>query len=986
MRAEGVSRRHAVELLQAGYEPSVTPTRTAPPRASSVPKLPAPVTAAAEDDQAVLRQVVAYYHATLQHAPEARRYLAGRGLQSAEFCAHFQLGFANRTLGYRLPQKNRRAGAALRGSLQRLGLFRASGHEHFSGALVIPIVTPGGTVVQLVGRKIGAHLDAGAPRYLTLPDRPPGIWNEEALGVSEPIILCASLFDAFTFWVAGFRQVVASEGGTGLAEPLQAALQTHGVTTVLLAYGSTPAQARAARAHADRLLALGIACFRVAFPPGMDANEVARTGPSGFERLGELLRTAVWMGHGTPPALDWMPPSMTQTAGPAVPAPATDRPRADAPAPSATVAVVPDDDQGSAGLSPAGDPGSTLSAPAPGSADPPSSGPSLVGPEPSDEGPPEIHGEEIILHHGDRRYRIRGLGTNLSYALLKVNVLVSGPARPGASGFHVDTLDLYAARQRAGFLKQASVELRVPEDVLRRELGRVLLTLEGLQEAQIQRALTPQPAVPPMSEPERTAALELLRDPHLLDRIQADFAHCGVVGEETTVLVGYLAAVSRLLDAPLALLIQSSSAAGKSWLLDAILACVPPEHQVQYSALTGQALFYLGATELKHKVLAITEEAGARRAAYALKLLQSAGALTIASTGKDPATGRLVAHPYRVEGPVMLCLTTTAIDLDEELVNRCLVLTVNEDPAQTQAIHQQQREAQTLEGLLHRQERQAILAVHRNAQRLLQPTRIINPYARALTFRDGRLRARRDHGKYLTLIQAITLLHQYQRPTQTVRQGAETLEYLEVTPADIAIATRLLDAVLGRTLDELPPQTQRLLGLLDAMVAQQCAAHQAERAAYRFTRKDVRAGTGWSDSQLKRHLHRLEDLEYLLVHHGGRGQRFVYELVGDYQEGGAAPMLPGLIDGETLPGCASDGKQFGTAPDPSPPGLPPVRGVGGGGVGSASPVLAAPGGDRGTSCTERTVREQEALSAVPVPVAEHPPDPNDLSRAPREDS
>ena len=254
MRAEGVSRRHAVELLQAGYRPSAVPTRTAPPRASSVPKLPAPVTAAAEDTQAVLRQVVAYYHATLEHAPEARRYLDGRGLPSAELCAHFQLGYANRTLGYRLPQKNRRAGAALRGSLQRLGILRASGHEHFSGALVIPIVTPDGAVVQLVGRRIGTHLDAGAPRHLALPDRPPGIWNEEALNGSQTIILCASLFDAFTFWVAGFRQVVASDGGTGLTDLLQAALQAHGITTVTLAYGSTPTQARAARAHADRLL------------------------------------------------------------------------------------------------------------------------------------------------------------------------------------------------------------------------------------------------------------------------------------------------------------------------------------------------------------------------------------------------------------------------------------------------------------------------------------------------------------------------------------------------------------------------------------------------------------------------------------------------------------------------------------------------------------------------------------------------------------
>ena len=91
-------------------------------------------------------------------------------------------------------------------------------------------------------------------------------------------------------------------------------------------------------------------------------------------------------------------------------------------------------------------------------------------------------------------------------------------------------------------------------------------------------------------------------------------------------------------------------------------------------------------------MLAIVEEEGATRAAYALKLLQSEGVLTIASTGKDPATGRLVTQQYRVEGPVMIFLTTTAIDMDEELLNRCLVLTVNEDREQTQAIHRLQRE------------------------------------------------------------------------------------------------------------------------------------------------------------------------------------------------------------------------------------------------------------------------------------------------------
>src|SRR3990172_3675247 len=129
----------------------------------------------------------------------------------------------------------------------------------------------------------------------------------------------------------------------------------------------------------------------------------------------------------------------------------------------------------------------------------------------------------------------------------------------------------------------------------------------------------------------------------------------------------------------------------------------------------------MGATDLQHRILAIAEEEGAERASYALKLLQSEGELTIASTGKDPTSGRLVTHEYRVEGPVMILLTTTAVEVDEELLNRCLVLTVDEERAQTRAIHQKQREKQTLEGLLQRQARPSVLKLHQDAQRLLKP-------------------------------------------------------------------------------------------------------------------------------------------------------------------------------------------------------------------------------------------------------------------------
>ena len=143
----------------------------------------------------------------------------------------------------------------------------------------------------------------------------------------------------------------------------------------------------------------------------------------------------------------------------------------------------------------------------------------------------------------------------------------------------------------------------------------MLLKLEEMQDEQIRKTLAPKREAASLIGEERAAALELLRDPHLLDRIVADFARCGVVGEETNKLVGYLAAVSRKLDAPLAVIMQSSTAAGKSSLMDAILAFVPEEQRIEYSAMTGQSLFYMGETDLKHKVLAIVEEEGAQRAA-----------------------------------------------------------------------------------------------------------------------------------------------------------------------------------------------------------------------------------------------------------------------------------------------------------------------------------------------------------------------------------
>ncbi|MCC8422924.1 CHC2 zinc finger domain-containing protein [Photorhabdus thracensis] len=832
MKTERLSLRRAAEHLRGtlGNNPAVAPLVQ-----------PNEPTVLAEDEagrQALLSRVVEFYHHTLLNAPEAVAYLEKRRLHHPELVAGFKLGFANRTLAYRLPEKQLKAGAAIRARLQAVGLMRESGHEHFSGSLVVPVLDSHGQVQEIYGRKITQRLRAGTPKHLYLPGEHRGVWNEAAMIASKSLILCESLIDAMSFWVAGYRNVTAAYGINGFTPDHWQALQRHQVRQVLIAFDNDPAGNEAAVKLAAELTAAGMTVFRVVFPEGMDANgylcQVAEPEPA----FGLLLDGAVPMSD---------PAQETDTEAPVAPA---------------------------APPSPATEPHVALAAER---ATRPLSLPGVVW----ETGP----NGEIIVSLGPLRWCVRGLAqVRAGAAVMKVNAQVIDT---DSGVMFADSVDMMNARSRGGYARLAATELGLAESDLRRALGQVLLVLEQCQQARAGEQTATQ-SQPELSEAQRAAALALLQDPQLSERITADLAACGVVGESTNLLAGYLAAVSRKLDRPLAVLIQSSSAAGKSSLMDAVLNLIPAEERLQYSAMTGQSLFYLGETNLQHKILAIAEEEGVRQAAYALKLLQSDGELTIASTGKDDASGNLVTKQYTVKGPVMLMLTTTAIDVDEELLNRCLVLTVNESREQTEAIHALQRHKQTLAGLLAENEKAYITDLHQNAQRLLRPLNVVNPYASQLTFMSDKTRTRRDHMKYLTLIQSIALLHQHQREVKTAEHRGKRLEYIEVTKDDISLANRLAHEILGRTLDEMPPQTRKLLLLIQAWVK----ASGQPRHEWLFTRKLLRDAIQWGDTQLKIHLSRLVEMEYLLLHR--RGLTFVYELLFDGEDNDTAHLC-GLI-------------------------------------------------------------------------------------------
>jgi DNA primase len=887
MAFEKVSFRHAVDLLrrEAGTVPA--PATLTTKVGTMHPVLIEPATPMT--DAALLAHVADYYHQTLKNTAKGMAYLRERGILSPEAVNTFKLGFANRTLGYRVPTTTAQ-GQALKEQLQRIGILRQTGHEHFSGCVVFPILDGAGQVVEMYGRRILSPVREVSP-HLYLKGPHAGVWNAGGVAGQEEWLLCEALIDALSLWVMGFKNVTASYGTNGFTLDHWRLLRQQKPRRVLLCQDNDEAGNRAANELAQRLEPEGVEAWRVELRPHTDLNDLLR-GLAGTRAKDEDPRTV-----------------FTSLLAAARRLLSTERPVV-VPVPALPIA-----------------PPETVPTP-PASADAPTFRVLHDGKQ-----------AELLIGTGDGRrgYRVRGLENNTSFDQLKVNLrVVYGTG--SQERFHVDTLDLYHARQRAGFIAAGQQILALPRATLETDLTQLLVKLEAHQEAQIlakTQVREPLDAGPKMTPEEEAKALALLREPKLFQRLLTDFELAGVVGEETNKLLGYLIAVSRKLAKPLSGQITARSAAGKSSLLNSILDFVPPEDKQVVTAMTGQALYYLPEDGLAHKVLAIVEDEGSSQASYPLKILQSENELVLAVTVKDPDGGMPQTQLKRVKGPVAQFTTSTRPETDYELENRYLILSVDEGRQQTQRIHQAQRQEETLRGLLRDIDRQDVLTTHHNAQRLLRPLRVNNPFAEALTFPDHQLRLRRDHKKYLGLIRTTAFLRQYQKPVRSCRHKDQTLQYIEVDLEDVRLVHELAVQVLGRSLDELSPPTRSFLIAVQEMVQQIAKQQQIPAESVRFSRRTIRDKTGWSVTQVKEHLIRLLELEYVIAHRvPGLANRWEYELAWDGQGVDGNLFINGLaslakLAGEPAGPAAADGAadpgQAVTPPE-NPPGTTDIDG------------------------------------------------------------
>jgi hypothetical protein len=140
-------------------------------------------------------------------------------------------------------------------------------------------------------------------------------------------------------------------------------------------------------------------------------------------------------------------------------------------------------------------------------------------------------------------------------------------------------------------------------------------------------------------------------------------------------------------------------------------------------------------------------------------------------------------------------------------------------------------------------------------------------------------------------VEAVTLLHQYQRSKKTVTYEGEELHFIIATPADYRIAYELATDVLHATFHELTRSARDLWSVILAL-----AKKSGEKPAhFEFLRRELRQFSSWQDHRLRDALAELVEMEYLAAVGGSQGKAYTYRLLVHGEEG------PSLLGDLTTP-------------------------------------------------------------------------------------
>lgn len=357
-------------------------------------------------------------------------------------------------------------------------------------------------------------------------------------------------------------------------------------------------------------------------------------------------------------------------------------------------------------------------------------------------------------------------------------------------------LDVYNDSQSEKLIRKCAERFEMGVLYIAKAVGELISALENYRLEEIKRKKEKQQPKKVLTEQERETAEQFLKSENLIGKTQELIGKSGVVGEEANRLLLFLVFTSRKMQRPLHAISFGSSGTGKSHLQEKVGELMPEEEKIEITSLTENAFYYFGQQELRHKLILIEDLDGAENVLYPLRELQSKRSITKTVTVKT-ATGQTKTETLRVEGPVSVSGCTTKESVYEDNANRSFLLYLDESKEQDERVMQYQRDLSA--GAIDTAAEHAAKNLLRNAQRILQPVAVRNPYAQLLKLPEGVFKPRRTNAHYLQFIEAVTFYHQCQREQHVDETSGEV--YIKTTPEDIAAANALMKDVLLRKSD-----------------------------------------------------------------------------------------------------------------------------------------------------------------------------------------
>jgi hypothetical protein len=359
-------------------------------------------------------------------------------------------------------------------------------------------------------------------------------------------------------------------------------------------------------------------------------------------------------------------------------------------------------------------------------------------------------------------------------------------------------LDLYNDTQLEKLVRKTAERLEIGTSVIAASIAELTEQLEAWRMEQIKNIQPEMPQRPVLSDEEHVAAECFLREPNLMERTNEQIGQSGILGEEVNRLIMYLIFTSRKRPHPLHVVSLGASGTGKTHLQEKVGELIPEEDKIEITTLSENAFYYFGQRELKHKLILIEDLDGAEDVLYPLRELQSKKKISKTVAHKNNKGETRSVHLV-VEGPVSVAGCTTREQLYEDNANRSFLLYLDESKEQDARVMAYQRSLSA--GRVDQQAQEKAAQLLRNCQRLLEPVRVVNPYAELLHIPVEVLKPRRTNNHYLQFIEAVTFYHQKQRTECADPASGEV--YIETTIEDIEHANALLKHVLLHKSDQL---------------------------------------------------------------------------------------------------------------------------------------------------------------------------------------